>query len=84
MLPHWRFNRRIGMFSEARFDPSGAMIDEAAWQRRVADWLPTPAEREFVKSLMVPCHERGKIAGWIAPPPKGVDGKPFDYEYVRL
>jgi benzoyl-CoA 2,3-dioxygenase component B len=83
-LPHRRFNRRIGMFSEARFDPSGKRIDEATWQRSVADWLPTEAERDFVKSLMVPCHERGEIAGWIAPPAKGIDGKPFDWEYVRL
>jgi len=83
-LPHRRFNRRIGMFSEARFDPAGTMIDEASWQRRVDGWLPTQGDREFVKSLMVPCHVRGKIAGWIEPPAKGIDGKPFDYEYVRL
>jgi benzoyl-CoA 2,3-dioxygenase component B len=28
--------------------------------------------------------EPGKVAGWIAPPERGVDGKPADYEYVRL
>lgn len=83
-LPHRRFNRRIGMFSEGRFDPSGNLIDEASWNRRVGEWLPTEADRTHVKSLMVPCHERGKIAGWIAPPAKGIDGKPFEYEYVRL
>ena len=83
-LPHRRFNRRIGMFSEARFDPAGALIDEATWQRKAGDWLPTEADREFVKSLMVPCHARGQIASWIAPPAKSVDGKPFDWEYVRL
>jgi benzoyl-CoA 2,3-dioxygenase component B len=33
---------------------------------------------------MQPVTERGKIAGWIAPPPRGIDGLPFDYEYVRL
>lgn len=83
-LPHRRFNRRIGMFSEARFDPSGKLIDEATWNANVAAWLPTEAERAYVQSLMVPCVERGKIAGWIAPPAKGIDGKPFEYEYVRL
>jgi benzoyl-CoA 2,3-dioxygenase component B len=83
-LPHRRFNRRIGMFAEARFDPAGACIDEATWNRRVGDWLPTEPERELVKSLMVPCHARGQMAGWIAPPAKGIDGKPFDWEYVRL
>jgi len=83
-LPHRRFNRRIGMFSEARFDPQGARIDEGTWNRRVAEWLPTEADRTHVKGLMVPCHEHGKIAGWIAPPAKGIDGKPFEHEYVRL
>jgi hypothetical protein len=28
--------------------------------------------------------ERGKIAGWIAPPAKGISGQPFDFDYVRL
>jgi len=83
-LPDRRFNRRIGMFSEARFDPAGELIDEATWNRKVGEWLPTEADRAYVQSLMVSCTERGKIAGWIAPPPKGIDGKPFDWEYVRL
>ncbi|MSR62344.1 MAG: benzoyl-CoA 2,3-epoxidase subunit BoxB [Planctomycetes bacterium] len=83
-LPHRRFNRRIGMFSEARFDPQGNMIDDATWNARVGAWLPTEADRTYVKSLMVPCHERGKIAGWIAPPAKGIDGNAFEFEYVRL
>jgi benzoyl-CoA 2,3-epoxidase subunit B len=29
-------------------------------------------------------HERGRIAGWIAPPARGVKGLAFDYEYGRL
>jgi benzoyl-CoA 2,3-dioxygenase component B len=28
-------------------------------------------------------HEPGKIAGWIAPPPRGINGQPFEFEYVR-
>jgi hypothetical protein len=24
------------------------------------------------------------VAGWIAPPAKGVNGQPFEFEYVRL
>jgi benzoyl-CoA 2,3-dioxygenase component B len=83
-LPHRRFNRQIGMYSEARFDPEGNPLDEATWRERVGDWLPTQEDRDYVASLMVPCHERGKVAGWIAPPAKGINGKPFDFEYVRL
>jgi benzoyl-CoA 2,3-dioxygenase component B len=26
----------------------------------------------------------GKMAGWIAPPERGINGMPTDYEYVRL
>ena len=28
--------------------------------------------------------EAGKIAAWLAPPRNGINGKPFDYEYVHL
>jgi benzoyl-CoA 2,3-dioxygenase component B len=47
-------------------------------------WLPTDADLTFVKSLMVQCIEPGKIAGWIAPPSKGINGNPFEFEYVRV
>jgi benzoyl-CoA 2,3-dioxygenase component B len=38
---------------------------------------------------MRPVHERGKIAAWLAPPrgaPRGggINGQPFDYDYVHL
>ena len=33
---------------------------------------------------MVPCTEPGQFAGWIAPPPRGIDGKPIDYDYVEF
>ncbi|MCZ6596588.1 MAG: benzoyl-CoA 2,3-epoxidase subunit BoxB [Planctomycetota bacterium] len=83
-LPQRRFNRKIGMYSEGWFDVEGNPIDETAWLARAGEWLPTQEERTYVKSLMVPCHEVGKIASWIAPPAKGVDDKPWDYEYVKL
>ena len=59
-------------------------MDEAAWNAKVDDWLPTVEEKAYVKSLMVPCHEQGKIASWIAPPARGIDGHEFEYEYVKL
>ena len=34
--------------------------------------------------LMQPCLEPGRMAGWIAPPSQGINGKPVDYTYVRL
>jgi benzoyl-CoA 2,3-dioxygenase component B len=29
-------------------------------------------------------YERGKVASWIAPPARGINGKPADFEYVRI
>jgi len=34
--------------------------------------------------LMKPVLEPGKFADWIAPPAKGIDGKPAEFDYVRL
>jgi benzoyl-CoA 2,3-dioxygenase component B len=33
---------------------------------------------------MVPCTVPGRFASWIAAPAKGVDGRPVEFEYVRL
>ena len=41
-------------------------------------------DKTHVRSLMRPVYERGKIAAWIAPPRQGINGKPFDYDYVHL
>jgi benzoyl-CoA 2,3-dioxygenase component B len=27
--------------------------------------------------------EPGKVAAWIAPPTKGINGMPIDFEYVK-
>ena len=37
-----------------------------------------------MKSLMTPVLEPGKMAAWIAPPRKGIDGKDWEWEYVRF
>jgi benzoyl-CoA 2,3-dioxygenase component B len=83
-LPHRGFNREVGVFAGHRISPDGRIIGESEWQEHVGEWLPTQADRDYVNSLMVGVHERGKMAGWIAPPRTGVAGMPIDYEYVRL
>jgi benzoyl-CoA 2,3-dioxygenase component B len=83
-LPHRRFNRKIGDYSAGRFDLAGNPLSEAEWAARSPAWLPTEADKAFVKSLMKPVREPGKFASWIAPPAKGIDGKPVDFEYVKL
>ncbi|HEY2575168.1 MAG TPA: benzoyl-CoA 2,3-epoxidase subunit BoxB [Streptosporangiaceae bacterium] len=83
-LPHTAFNRRVGAFAGIEASPSGELLTAGEWHRRKDAWLPAEVDKTFIRSLMRPVHERGKIAAWIAPPPRGVNGKPFDYEYVHL
>ena len=82
-LPHRGFHRAIGLFSEARVSPDGQVVSQAEWDARHGEWLPTESDKAFVQSLMLPIVERGKFASWIAPPARGINGQPVDFEYVR-
>jgi len=83
-LPHEAFNRKIGVFANNLFNPEGKIVGGAEYDACVRDWLPTHTDGDFIQSLMVPCYEPGKFAGWIAPPKVGIDNKPGDFEYVKL
>jgi benzoyl-CoA 2,3-epoxidase subunit B len=83
-LPHIAFNRKVGAFAGIEASPEGEKLSGPEWQRRCGDWLPTDVDKTYVRSLMRPVHERGKIAAWIAPPRNGINGQPFDYDYVHL
>jgi len=83
-LPHVAFNRKVGAFAGIEASPDGEKLSADDWQRRQGEWLPTDVDKTYVRSLMRPVHERGKIAAWIAPPRHGINGKPFDYDYVHL
>lgn len=83
-LPHIGFNREVGVYAEHHISPTGTILDAATWEQGEGSWLPTDEDLTFVRSLMRPVYEPGKIAGWVAPPAQGINGKPFDYEYVRL
>ncbi len=83
-LPHRFFNRRIGTSAGINVTPEGEVITGSEWQARQADWLPSPEDQAFVGSLMNRVTDPGKIAAWIAPPIRGINGKPWDYEYVRF
>ncbi|WP_341703747.1 benzoyl-CoA 2,3-epoxidase subunit BoxB [Ferrovibrio sp.] len=82
-LPHRAFHRQIGQFSEMRVDPQGRIISQAEWDARHHEWLPTDEDRLYVISLMKPVTEPGKFAGWVAPPARGINNQPVDFEYVR-
>jgi benzoyl-CoA 2,3-epoxidase subunit B len=83
-LPHRAFRRAIGAFAEVRVSPDGRVVSQAEWDARHRDWLPTEEDEAYVGSLMKPVTERGKMAGWIAPPARGVNSQAEDFEYVRL
>ena len=83
-LPSTRFHRHVGEYAGHHFDIEGNLINEAEFENRRRQWLPTAEDREYVRSLMHPVTEPGKIASWIAPPSAGIKGLPFEFEYVRL
>lgn len=83
-LPHVGFNRSVGVYADFHISPAGAVLDAATWEQARKNWLPTSEDLSFVRSLMHPVYEPGKIASWVAPPRQGINGKPFDYEYVYL
>jgi benzoyl-CoA 2,3-epoxidase subunit B len=83
-LPDRKFNRNIGVFSGLRFDPWGKPLGADEWQRRKKEWLPVPEDNEYLKSIQAkPVYEPGKFANYIAPPIRGINQKPIDFEYVR-
>ncbi|MCA2227705.1 benzoyl-CoA 2,3-epoxidase subunit BoxB [Nonomuraea aurantiaca] len=83
-LPHVGFNRQVGVFAGHHLTPDGRLVDRATWEHDRDRWLPTPADKAYVHSLMRPVYEPGKIAAWLAPPRNGINGRPLDYEYVHL
>lgn len=83
-LPSQRFHRSIGAFAGVNTDMEGQLLDDATWERRKHEWLPSEADEVYVKSLMQRVRGPGKIANWIAPPLRGVNGQPFEFEYVRF
>ena len=83
-LPAFAFNRSLGTFLGVNATPEGEFISAEEWNRRRDEWLPAKADFDFVASLMQPVTEPGKMAGWIAPPKRGIHGQPLDFEYVRF
>jgi benzoyl-CoA 2,3-epoxidase subunit B len=81
-LPSTRFRRTVGSWADIPTDLQGNPISEEEFNAHLPEWIPTEADRAFVRSLMYGVLERGKMAGWIAPPDRGINAKPVDFEYV--
>ena len=83
-LPSPHFRRSIGAWANVPTDPQGKPVGRDEYERRMPEWIPSESDRLFVHSLMKRVVEPGKMAGWIAPPDRGINNLPVDYEYVRL
>ncbi len=84
LLPSQRFHRHQGIYSGLHFDLAGNIITEAEFNANRDQWLPTQADKDYLVSIMHPVYEQGKIANWISPPRRGINGLEFDYQYVKL
>jgi benzoyl-CoA 2,3-epoxidase subunit B len=82
--PSKRFNRKIGAYKAFHFTPDGRRVSREEFDAGMKEWMPSEVEKAHVRALMQPVYAPGKIAGWIAPPARGMDGKPVEYDYVRL
>lgn len=84
MLPHVGFHRKIGSFGGHYVSPDGQLLSKEDWERQLAGWLPSDKDHEFVGSLMGRVIEPGRFANWIAPPVRGINNLPIEFEYVRF
>jgi len=83
-LPSPHFRRSIGSWVNVPATPEGKMITREEYDKHLDDWIPSDADKAFVRSLMQRVAEPGKMAGWVAPPERGINNLPVEYEYVKL
>lgn len=83
-LPHVGFHRNVGTFRGRHVSPDGRLVTADGWSASVDRWLPSEHDRQHVQSLMTGVTEPGKMAGWVAPPVRGIHQKPVEYEYVLV
>ena len=83
-LPSTRFRRSIGSWVGLPVDPQGRLLSREEYDKRLTEWVPSETDRAFVRSLMQRVVEPGKMAGWVAPPERGINNLPVEYEYVKL
>jgi benzoyl-CoA 2,3-dioxygenase component B len=83
-LPSTRFRRSIGAWGGQPVTPRGEIIGRESFEKSLHEWIPSESDRAFVHSLMQKVAVPGKMAAWIAPPERGINNLPVDYEYVKL
>ena len=82
-LPHRGFNRSVGAFRDVHASPDGRLVSDEEWT--ASGRLAADAGRRGLRALIdAAVIEPGKMAGWVAPPSVGINGKPVEFEYVRV
>jgi benzoyl-CoA 2,3-dioxygenase component B len=59
-------------------------VSREEYEIRLGEWILIASDKAFIRSLMKRVVEPGKMAAWIAPPERGINNLPVDYEYVKL
>ena len=83
-LPSRRFHRHQGIYQDHSFDPEGNLITRDELIANKDRWLLNEEDNAYLTSIMNQVIEPGKMANWIAPPSRGINGQPLEFEYVRL
>jgi benzoyl-CoA 2,3-dioxygenase component B len=83
-LPSTRFRRSIGSWVNVPVTPEGKLVSREEYDRRLTEWIPSEEDKAFVRSLMQRVVEPGKMARWVAPPDRGINNLPVEYDYVHL
>jgi benzoyl-CoA 2,3-dioxygenase component B len=83
-LPDRKFHRHMGAYANQTIDTDGRLLSAEEYEAVKRAALPTPEDHAYVRSLMKPVTAPGHFAHWIAPPNKGINGRPLDFQYVRF
>ena len=83
-LPNVAFHRQIGEFKGVHATPDGVLIDDATWNRRKGDWIPSSEDGDFIASLMKPVTEIGRSRRGSRRPRLGSTTSRGDFEYVKI
>ena len=75
-LPSRRFHRHVGIYAGLYLDPDGNLLTKEQWEAAAEEWLPSDADRAYVRSLMTkPIYDPKQMANWISPPKQGIKGR---------
>lgn len=84
VLPSRRFHRHIGIYAGVHTDVQGNLVTKEEFEAKKDAWLPSEADKAYVRSLMTkPIFDPKQMANWISAPKQGIKGRPVDFEYVR-